>query len=224
MRTRLRRRAVLTAALACAGVAAATGVAAPAAAAAATPTISAPATTTGYSTITITGHAAAGATVELYEAAYKWAADMNPALNWEDGTFHPITATAAADGTYVIRRWVDTGFVFAVKADGVMSPTVLVHVRLLPILSVTSTKAGTVTARVSATPQQPYLPVQIQRANTNGTWSIIARGHTGNAGTYAVTVGKQPSGRSYTYRAWVGSDPETALLSATSAIHRIRIK
>src|ERR1700709_1486876 len=97
-------------------------ITAPARAATAVPTISAAASTAGYQTVAITGTATPGVTVELYESAYQFH-DLRPALYWQDGSNAPITTTATPDGTYRMTRWVDTGFEFAVVADGVMSRT-----------------------------------------------------------------------------------------------------
>jgi hypothetical protein len=197
-------------------------VAAPALAATATPTISAPASTAGYQTIAITGTARPGATVELYESAYQFHA-LQPALDWQDGTFAPITTTAAANGSYRMTRWVDTGFEFAVSVDGVMSRTVVVYNRVVPVLTVTSGRAGTVTARVVETPAQPWLAVQIQRKNANGTWTVVNRGYTVEHGVYSVTV-RQTSKKTYTYRAWVSGDTESGLLAAYSTAHAVKVR
>ena len=195
----------------------------PASAADPKPTIVAPATATGYSTIVITGTATPGATVELYESAYVFH-DLKPALDWASGTFDPVITTAAANGSYRISRWVDTGFLMAVRVNGVMSDTVTVHDRLVPILSVASTRAGTVTVKMVATPAQPWVPVQIQRKNTNGTWTVVARGYTTAPGAFAVTLTRLASHKTYTYRAWVGGDPESALLAAYSAVHGVKVR
>ena len=200
-----------------------TGVAAtPANAATDVPTISAPASTAGYQTVAITGTATPGATVELYESAYQFHA-LAPALYWQDGSNAPITTTAAANGTYRMTRWVDTGFEFAVVVDGVMSRTVVVRNRVVPALTVTSGRAGTLTAKIVETPAQPWLAVQVQRRNTDGTWSVVNRGYTLEHGVYAVTI-KQPARRTYTYRAWIGGDTTSGLLAAYSTAHTVKIK
>jgi hypothetical protein len=200
-----------------------TGLAAtPASAATAVPTISAPASTAGYQTVAITGTATPGATVELYESAYQFHA-LQPALYWQDGSNAPITTTAAADGTYRMTRWVDTGFEFAVVVDGVMSRTVVVYNRVVPILAVASGKVGTVTAKLVETPAQPWLAVQIQRRNPNGTWSVAARGYTLEHGVYSVVI-KQPSRKTYTYRAWINGDTTSGLLAAYSTTHAVKIR
>ncbi|MFG1605141.1 hypothetical protein [Actinoplanes sp. NPDC049265] len=213
------RTALLAAAMAltCSNI-----VVTPARAASATPTISAPASTAGYQTIAITGTATPGATVELYESAYQFHA-LAPSLNWQDGSFAPITTKAAANGTYRMTRWVDTGFEFAVAVDGVMSRTVVVYNRVVPVLTVVSGRAGTVTARIVQTPAQPWLAVQIQRKNANGTWSVVNRGYTLEHGVYSVVV-KQTSKKTYTYRAWVSGDTESGLLAAYSVAHAVKVK
>ncbi|MDT5031736.1 MAG: hypothetical protein QOC94_1907 [Actinoplanes sp.] len=194
----------------------------PASAAAAVPTIFAPASTAGYQTVAITGTAAPGATVELYESAYTFHA-LQPALNWADGSNAPITTKAATNGTYRMTRWVDTGFEFAVVADGRMSRTVVVYNRVVPVLTVTSGKIGTVTAKIVVTPAQPWLAVRIQRKNTNGTWTVVARGYTLDHGVYSAVI-KQTSRKTYTYRAWISGDTTSGLLAAYSKPHAIRIK
>jgi hypothetical protein len=194
----------------------------PADAATTVPTISAPTSTAGYQTVAITGTATPGAIVQLYESAYQFHA-LQPALYWQDGSNAPITTTAAANGTYRMTRWVDTGFEFAVVVDGVISRTVVVHNRVVPVLTVISGKVGTVTAKIVETPAQPWLAVQIQRKNTNGTWSVVARGHTLEHGVYSVVI-KQTSRRTYTYRAWIGGDTTSGLLAAYSRAHAVKIR
>ena len=194
----------------------------PAQAAETKPTISAPASSSGYQTIAIIGTATPGATVELYESAYVFH-DLQPAVDWAN-TGDLVTTTATTKGTYRISRWVDTGFLFAVEVNGVRSNTVTVRDKLVPILTLSSTKAGQVTAKMVATPAQPWVPVQIQRQNANGTWSAVARGYTANPGTFTVTLTKLKSKATYTYRAWLGGDTESALLAAYSSAHRIKVK
>jgi hypothetical protein len=195
---------------------------APAGAATVVPTISAPASTAGYQTVAITGTATPGSTVELYESAYQFH-DLQPALFWQDGSNAPITTKAAANGSYRMTRWVDTGFEFAVLADGVMSRTVVVYNRVVPVLTVVSGKVGTVTAKVVETPAQPWLAVQIQRKNSNGTWTVVARGYTLDHGVFSV-VFKQTTRKTYTYRAWISGDTTSGLLAAYSTTHTTKIK
>jgi hypothetical protein len=215
------RRAVLSAALTATGAVALT-VSTPAHAADAKPTITAPASTAGYHTIVISGTATPGATVELYESAYVFH-DLQPAVDWAN-TGDLVTTTATASGAYQISRWVDTGFLFAVQVNGVMSDTVTVRDRLVPILTLTSTRTGTVTAKMVATPAQPWVPVQIQRRNSNGTWSVVAHGYTTAPGAFTATLTKLKSHTTYTYRAWVGGDTESALLPAYSSARSIKVK
>jgi hypothetical protein len=195
---------------------------APAAAATATPTISAPTSVSGFRTVPITGTATPGATVELYETTVKWH-DLAPAHYWQDGSNSLITTVAAANGTYRLSRAVDTGFEFAVEVNGVMSRTVTVYNKLVPVLTVVSGKIGTVTAKLTSTPPQPWISVQIQRKNANGTWSVVARGYTKDPGTFAVVI-KQTSKKTYTYRAWMSGDTESGLLAAYSAAHSVKIR
>ena len=135
----MRHRALLTAATVALGVAVA-AVVTPAFAATA-PTITAPASATGYSEITISGTADPNATVTLYESAYIWN-DLQPATNWDTGD--TVTATASGTGAYSIKRYVDSGFLFAVEAGGERSRTATVLMKVLPTLTATSTTSGTV--------------------------------------------------------------------------------
>jgi len=217
MRLSVLRRAVLGAALV-----ASAAVTVPAHAAETPPTISAPASASGYQTIVISGTATPGALVELYESAYVFH-DLQPSVDWANAG-GPVTTTAAGNGTYKISRWVDTGFLFAVEVNGTRSRTITVRDKLVPILTLASTKAGKVTAKMVATPAQPWVAVQIQRKNANGTWSVVARGYTSDPGTFTVTLSKLTSKRTYTYRAWLGGDTESALLAAYSTAHRIKVK
>jgi hypothetical protein len=101
---------------------------------------------------------------------------------------------------------------------------VKVRDKLVPILTLTSTRTGMVTAKMVATPAQPWVPVQIQRKNSNGTWSVVARGYTAAPGTFTATLTKQKSHTTYTYRAWLGGDTESALLPAYSSARSIKVK
>ena len=216
----MRLRSTLLAAL----LVATSGFLAPAMARASTavPTISAPASTAGYQTVAITGTATPGATVELYESAYQFH-DLQPALYWQDGSNAPIITTAAANGAYRMTRWIDTGFEFAVVVDGVRSRTVVVRNRVVPVLTVSSTRSGRLTAKIVETPAQPWLAVQLQRKNANGTWSVVNRGYTLEHGVYSVTI-NQKSRQTSTYRAWVSGDTTSGLLSAYSTTHKVKIR
>ena len=120
-------------------------------------------------------------------------------------------------------RWVDTGFEFAVMVDGVMSRTVVVYNRVVPVLTVVSGRTGTVTAKIVETPAQPWLAVQIQRRNPGGTWSVAARGHTLEHGVYTVVM-KQPAHKTYTYRALIGGDTTSGLLAGYSTGHAVKVR
>jgi hypothetical protein len=213
----MHQRVTLAIATVALGVAAAGG-ATPAFAAAA-PTISAPSSVTGYSEITITGTAPAGATVSLYESAYNWN-DLLVATDWDTG--EPVTAKADGSGRYSIRRYVDSGFLFAVEADGERSKTVTVHMKVLPTLTVASTTSGIVAIHVAANPNQPELPVDIQRQSGSG-WTKVSGGRTDETGSYDATLTGQGAGTSQTYRAYVGGDTETAVTANYSSSRTVRV-
>jgi hypothetical protein len=213
----MRQRAVLAVATVALGMAAA-AIVTPAFAAI-TPTISAPSSTTGYSEITITGTAAAAATVTLYESAYNFN-DLQVATDWDTG--QPVTATATSTGAYSIKRYVDTGFRFQVEADGERSGTVTVFMKVLPYLTIASTTSGTVTAHVAASPNQPWLPVQIQR-QSGTSWTTVSGGYTDDSGSYDATLTGQGAGTTQTYRAYVGGDTETGITANHSASKTITV-
>ena len=177
-----------------------------------TPTITVPATFEGYGRIAITGTARPGATVDLYEAAYLWRTDLAKAAE----IYSPqdvITDVAGSDGKYQLSRVVDSGFVFAVEADGLMSAVKTVTVKVVADLQITTTAGtSTVHATVSASPGQPSLDVRVQRKSSS-TWATVAEGSTADSGTFSATLSNQPAG-SQTYRAWVGGDPSNALVES----------
>jgi hypothetical protein len=196
------------------GLAAAVTVASPAAAATVvTPTISAPPMRTGYGTVIITGTVRPGATVRILESAYIWH-DFQPGP----------TVRANSAGKYTFVRYVDTGFLFAVEADGRRSVTRTVTMKVLPTMSAGSARAGAVTVTVAANPAQPWLPVQVQRSNGNGTWTTVARGYTGYTGRYGVTLTNQGSGRTQTYRTWIGGDSANGMVANYSAYRALKVR
>jgi hypothetical protein len=170
--------------------------------AATTPTISAPAYGLGYGPIPITGTARAGATVTLIEAAYLFRGDMAPAKDYEHGDI-PLVTTANSAGHYTFDRTLDSGFVFAVEADGLRSRTIGVALRLVPIMSLSSTASGTLSVDVAANLGQPGIPVHIQRAGSGGAWTTIDTGYTDGNGAYSATIGGQPVGSAETIRAYL---------------------
>jgi hypothetical protein len=195
-------RRLLIRVLAALGVAATLVVAAPAQAAT-IPTLSGPSSRTGFGTVTLTGTADPGATVTLLESAIGWN-DLQPAVDWENGG-RTVTRTADGSGHFSIVRYVDSGFMFAVEAGGVRSETMLVYVQILPGLWMQTPGIGAVTANVDVSPNQPGLPVEIQRAS-GSSWVTVATGETDSIGDYVVTMTGQPAG-SQTYRAYVSGDP-----------------
>jgi hypothetical protein len=212
-------RSALVRVLAALGVAAAVSVSAPAHAAT-IPTLSGPSSRTGFGTVTLTGTADPGAKVTLLESAIGWN-DLQPAVDWEnDGG--PVTRTAdPTTGEFSIVRYVDSGFMFAVEADGVRSATELVYVRVLPGLWMQTPGVGQVTANVDVSPNQPGLPVQVQRAS-GSSWVTVATGETDSVGDYVVTVGGQPAGPQ-TYRAHVGGDATQGVTANDSPAREVTV-
>jgi hypothetical protein len=188
----------LTATLVAVGVA--LGLTTPAVAAT-NPTISAPAYGLGFGDVTITGTARAGATVTLIEAAYIFQTDMKPATDY--GTGGTLTTTANSAGRYSIARTLDSGFVFAVEADGLRSTTIAVALRLLPTLTASSTSTGALTVGVDAGLSQPGLPVHIQRRGSTGAWTTLGTGFTDPSGGYSTTFGGRAVGSTEHLRGYI---------------------
>jgi Lamin Tail Domain len=194
-----------------AGATAALAVAAPSYAATA-PTLTGPASRAGFGPVTLGGIATPGATVQLYETAIVFD-DLEPADDWQNGG-GPLTATADASGHWQIQRLLDSGFYFQVVADGVRSNKLTVHIQEDPTLTVRATGANTITARVSANPAEPTLPVQVQMAAGTG-WTTIAGGRVGDDGTFDSTVGNVPAG-AHAFRAYVAADSSNGVLAGYS--------
>ena len=201
------------------GVAAALVVATPAAAATSTPTISAPPSRVGFGTITIHGTATAGATVSLFESAFIFN-NLEQALDWQHDN-GPLTVRASSTGTYSFTRYLDSGFLFAVRVHGVMSNQVKVSIGARAELGLSSPSAGQVTATVQADPAQPGLPVQLQR-QSGSSWITAGTTHTGTNGRVTFTVTGQPGG-AHTYRAYIGADGSNAVLPGYSASHAVSV-
>jgi hypothetical protein len=175
------------------------GVSSPAMAAA--PTLNQPATPTGYSYVTLTGTADPGTTVVLWEAAYAFRTAM-----YEAERFFPedvITDIADGSGQFELRRRMDSGFVFKVRAGSTDSNTVEVPIIAKPSLQVTAS-GNNVNASVLADPGQPGLGAAVQR--WNGTaWVTESSGQTDESATYSTVLTNQPGGLQY-YRASAGPD------------------
>lgn len=211
-------RARKTATLAAIGCAAALGLATPASAADPAPTISAPASRTGFGPITISGTAPAGATVALYESAYKFN-DFYQAPNYGTGGY--VTTTANSSGHYTLTRNLDSGFRFYVMANGVASSRISVAMRIVPSLTLTASD-GTVSVNVAADPSQPGLHVHIQRG-ASGVWTNVAGGYTSDpSATYTTTLTSQGSGTKY-YRAVIDADSDNNLLAGQTETVAINV-
>jgi hypothetical protein len=147
---------------------------------------------------------------------------MQPAVDYDNGGAR-LTVTADGTGAYEIVRYVDSGFLFAVEVAGVRSSTRLVKVQVLPAVQFSSTVSGTVRVSVTASPGQPHLDVQVQRAATGTAWSVQASGVTDEAGRFATTLSAQGPGSTRYYRVWVDGDANTDLTSGYSATVQLRV-
>jgi hypothetical protein len=195
------------------GAAAALAIAAPSYAAAA-PTLTGPALRVGYGPVELSGTAAPGATVQLYETAIVFD-DLEPADDWANGG-GPLIATADSGGHWRLQRILDSGFYFQVVSDGVRSNKLTVRIQQDPVLTLSSSSANTVDARVEASPGQPTLTAQVQVNLSGSTWTTIANGETGDGGVFTATAGNVPGG-THAFRAYVGADPSNGVLAGYSA-------
>lgn len=185
------------------------------------PTITGPATRTGWGTVTLTGTARPGAQVHLYESAFNWN-DLQVSMDYDTNSI-PVITEANTAGRFSFVRYVDTGFLFAARVDGVMSTTHLVNVQVVGTLTASSPAPDTVAVRVAADPNQPYLRIDIQRADTDGSWSVINSGYTDSAGVYATTLTGQGSGVLRSYRAFIHTDPVTGITSNTTVSRQVQL-
>jgi hypothetical protein len=189
------------------------------AAAATRPTISAPAWRTGFGPITISGTAQPGATVTLIEGAYVFGVKaMYRAPNYDTANPSDVIHTVAdRSGRYSMKRNLDSGFLFAVEASGLRSPTITASIRIMPWITLSSDTAGKLNIRVEADPDEPGLPVTVQLAGASDTAAPLASGHTGATGAYSTVV-SVPGGTTRQYRIRVGGDPHNAVLENSTTI------
>jgi lamin tail-like protein len=208
------------------GLTAALAVAGPASAATA-PTLTVPASRVGFGQITLSGTAAPGAAVQLYEGAFVFTdpaqhgADLAAADDWENGG-GPLTATADSAGHWSLLRFLDSGFYFQVESQGLRSPEKTVSIQEGPTLTVSSPSSNAVRAHVLADPAQPGLPVQVQLAGAGGAWSTVASGVVSEAGTLDATIAQVPAG-ARSFRAYIGADPSNAVLAGYSATQAVTV-
>jgi hypothetical protein len=189
------------------------GLAAPAQAAAGAPTLTGPESRVGYGPVELSGTAAAGATVQLYETAIVFD-DLEPADDWANGG-GPVTATADSSGRWHLQRLLDSGFYFQVVSEGVRSNKLTVRIQQNPVLTLSSTSANTVTAHVLASPGEPTLPAQVQ-VSLGGAWTTIASGQIGEDGAFDSTAHDVAAG-THAFRAYVGADASNGVLAGYSA-------
>jgi hypothetical protein len=199
-------------------------VGAPAAAASAatvaTPTLTAPTVRTGYGTVTLSGTARAGSRVTLYETAIS-INHLAPADDWEHGG-GVLHVTADRHGRWRIVRYVDTGFLFAVKADGRMSAKRRVQVKVLPTIELTSPGSGLVQVHVEASPNEAGLTVRVQRPVSAGRWVTVATGRTDAVGAYDHRLSGQTAGN-HQFRALIVGDPGNGVLANHSGGAYVRV-
>jgi len=181
------------------------------------PTLTGPVSVTGWTWATMTGTAAPGATVTLWEAAYVFRDDMAVAPQ-----FFPqdiVETTADTTGHFTLRRRLDSGFAFKAQADGLFSDTIFVGIVPIPYVEI-STSGSSVSVSVVSEPGQGGLPVQIQRLN-DGAWTTVQTGATLEGGSYSGVVTGQSGTQSY--RVLVGPDTSNRVLVGTSGTYRLTV-
>ncbi|MDI6097917.1 lamin tail domain-containing protein [Actinoplanes sp. NEAU-A12] len=202
-----------------------TGVFGTAPAWAAAPTFDTPPSQTGWGDVVLTGTATPGASVTLRERAYKWGKDVTNAAELEpaEAYDHPTTVTAnATTGRWSITRTMDSGFVWAVAAGGEYSRIVAAPLKIGGTLTLGSTASNTVAFSYRASPDEPGLPVTIQRQN-GSAWVTVGTGTTDDtsasdpASDVTTTLTGQPAG-AQTYRAVVASAAQPAYASPDNLI------
>ena len=178
------------------------------------PTLTAPTTIEGMGYVIMTGRAGEGATVQLL---------MAPGSS--GGSFTAAATTVAdSSGNFSFRRYFDIGYRVQARAHDLTSPPRAVAMRQLPALTGGSTVRGAVTLTVTGNPRSAGQAVQIQRANTGGTWTTVATGALTSAGTFSANVRGLTSGAFYTFRAVIPATPAKGILAGTSATRRIGVR
>ena len=177
------------------------------------PSILTPSSIKGANTVLVSGRATPGTTVELLVGTF----GGNGLVKVDD-------TQAGDDGWFRFTRKITAATRFAVRADGLTSAVRIVRIQQVPVLAVSSGAKGAVSLTVTPNPRLAGQAVTIQRLNANGKWSTVARGTTSSARTYATTLRGQMSGSSWTFRAYVGADPDAGTLGGYSVAKRVHVR
>jgi hypothetical protein len=177
------------------------------------PSIMAPTWVTGSVAVPVTGKATAGATVDLWGAAWSPA---NPKLVKLDST------KADASGNYKFSRWIGTGYRFQVAVGDAMSAEVKVGIAQAPVFVASSPSKGKLSVAVQGNPRGPKQTVIVQ-AWVGGKWVNTWKGMTGTNNVWKATV-SQKSKSSWTLRAFVQGDMNWGINGGYSAAKKITIK
>ncbi|MFI6074436.1 Calx-beta domain-containing protein [Actinoplanes sp. NPDC051343] len=176
-------------------------------------TISAPTWVTGSVAVPVTGKADAGATVDLWGAAWSPA---NPKLVKLDST------TADKNGNYKFSRWVGTGYRFQVAVGDEMSDVVKVGLNQAPVFVASSPSKGKLSVAIQGNPRGPKQVVIVQ-VWSGGKWVNTWKGMTGTNNVWKATV-SQKSKSSWTLRAFVQGDMNWGINGGYSAAKKVTIK
>ena len=179
------------------------------------PTLIAPVSRVGTGPVVVTGKAAEGVQVRIYAAA------PSTPTKW----FLAATTATNLNGLYSASIPFDMGYYLQARVGASTSATKLVKVVQVPVLTATSTLAGTVNLTVAGNPKQAGLGVTIQRKNANGSWSNVITGTTaGTAKTFAYALKGQKSGTTITFRATIAANTTWGTLLGTSVEKPVRVR
>jgi hypothetical protein len=171
----------------------------------------------GAGSVALSGKAAAGTTVDLWGRT----------VNASDEDYAKIsTTTANSSGTFSFTPGLSTdGMLFKAAASGEESDPVRVYVKEDPDLAATSTSRGVVRLVVTGDPKVRGLGARVFRANPNGGWTLVGSGILNANGTFTKVLLRQPSGRMYTYKAYVVGDGSRGVLTNWSSYSKtVRVR
>ncbi|HVB27624.1 MAG TPA: hypothetical protein VNE21_06915, partial [Mycobacteriales bacterium] len=168
------------------------------------PTINLPPLINGDHAVLISGMAAPGATVVLFQRTYGTPNYVQAA-----------TVTADSSGAYSFTRWENIQRTYYTQVGSCLSPVKLIQVRVVVHAGVTSPSRGTLVIHVVTGPPQPGRDVRIYR-DTNGTLTPVFFGPLGAAGQIYVTLHGYPAGALEKFLAVVYAAP--GLLNGASPL------
>jgi hypothetical protein len=179
------------------------------------PSITVPSIRDGYGPVVVTGTARPDVSVRIFGTSIK------------HNRLQQIgTVTADSAGRFSFSHRIQSGFMFAARADALTSTIRKVLIRQKPGVTWRTPRAGSVSFNVTANPGQPHLLVQVQRWDAKKRiWQTMVKRHTNGRGLVSTTLTRQGSrGTLRYYRVWVGGDTQTGLLSNVSVTHEVKMR